>query len=446
MSGFWFFGGALLVIAVGSLLPFALGRGRAADLDRDAQNIGIARDRLAELKADFDSGAITQDEFEQGKVELEAALALDLDAGVQAADTADSGGYRHERIGVIVALVLVPLVSLGLYAQLGTPEGMQVKGPGIAGAARLPAGAAAEASADRPLPPIDEMVSSLARKLEADPDNPDGWSMLGRSYGVMGNWQAAEQAYRRALALVPEQTDIMVNLAEAVGMTQDQDLSGEPARLLYRALAIDPQHQRALWFLGLAERQAGNVSNAVRWWRRLSATLVDDDAARDRLAQLIAETERQAGTASLSAADAPRSEAPSTAQRDRAIDRAADQTVGGNTGAGITVTVSLAPAMAALATPDQAVFVFARAVNGPPMPLAVVRTTVGALPTTVALTDAQAMMPAMKLSLFPQVTVGARVSQSGAAMPSSGDLFTEVTPVVVADTPSLALVIDRVRP
>ena len=445
MSGFWFFGGAMLVVAVGSLLPFALGRSRAGDLDRDAQNISIARDRLAELKADFDSGAITQDELAQGKAELEAALALDLDAGVQAAGGAEAGGYRHERIGVIVALVLLPLLSFGLYMQLGTPEGMQIKGPGIAGAARLPAAATAEAS-DRPLPPIAEMVSGLARKLEADPDNPDGWFMLGRSYGVMGNWQAAEKAYRRALALVPEQTDVMVNLAEAIGMTQDQDLNGEPARLLYRALAIDPQHQRALWFLGLAERQAGNVSNAVRWWRRLSATLVDDDAAQQRLAQLIADTERQAGAASLSGPDAPRSEALSTAQRDRAVDQATERPVGGNTGAGITVTVSLAPAMAALATPDQAVFIFARAVNGPPMPLAVVRTTVGALPATVALTDAQAMMPAMTLSRFAQVTVGARVSQSGTAMAASGDLFTEVTPVVVADTPSLALVIDRVRP
>ena len=442
MSGFWFFAGALLVVAVGSLLPFALGRGRTEDLDRNAQNIGIARDRLSELKADFDSGAITRDEFDEGKAELATALALDLDAGAGSTGRAEAGGYRHERIGAIVALLLLPLLSFGLYTQLGAPQGVSVKGPGVAGAvARAPVAATVE-GADRPLPPISEMVSGLARKLEADPNNPDGWFMLGRSYAVMDNWQAAEKAYRQALALIPDQPDFIVNLAEAIGMTRDRDLSGEPARLLYRALTIDPNHERALWFLGLAERQVGNVANAVHLWRRLAATMADDDAARDRLTQLIADAERSLAPAAMGSIASMGAEAAVVAPEGG---QAAEQAVGGNTGAGITVTVSLSPAMAARATPDQAVFIFARAVNGPPMPLAVVRTTVGALPTTVALTDAQAMMPAMKLSLFPEVTVGARVSQSGTAMPSSGDLFTEATPVVVADTPSVALVIDQVR-
>jgi len=187
--------------------------------------------------------------------------------------------------------------------------------------------------------------------------------------------------------------------------------------------------------LGIADYQAGNWQSAISNWQKLEAQLPADSDVRRSVETQIAQAKQKAGL--------PADSTPATAD---AAATTPPPTATDAAGPHITVQVSLSPKLADKISPDDALFVFAKAANGPPMPLAVKRMRAGDLPATVVLTDGMGMMPTMKLSQFPQVILGARVSKSGNAIPSSGDLqvFSAATPV--GTTAPITLVIDQVVP
>ena len=198
MGLFVLFAATLLALALVFLLPplFSSRRnGDAAEVDRDAHNVAIARDRLKELKVELASGKMDKTEFAQAKLELERTLAMDLaDEESAPADAADSG---NKAVIVLVAVVVLAM-SVGLYGYLGSPQGIGVIGPGkpapaITAADNQPLGPDGE-----PLPGMDVLVENLAEKLEQEPDNPDGWRMLARGYAMMGRWTEAAEAWRQA--------------------------------------------------------------------------------------------------------------------------------------------------------------------------------------------------------------------------------------------------------
>lgn len=389
----------LVVVALAFLLPPLLRRAPTAGVSTDAANISVYRDQLAELEADVRRGVITEAQSAQARTEIERRLADDLGTSSQAAPAA-----RPSRVVAIVVAVAIPLIAVAGYALLGKPEALDPE-------KRL--GMTVEQAAARTK--MIEMTAKLVARAKEKPEDPIGWAMLGRAYRMLGKLPEAARAYGKSVQLKSDDPDILVEYAESLGMAQNGRFEGEPLAMAKRALALDPKSEKALALLGTVAFEAGDFKSAVEYWERLLA-LADPgtDFAKAVEGGL---AEARAGLEVAKSAPASR----------------------------VTGKVSIDASLAASAPPDAVVFIFARAAQGPRMPLAVQRMKVKDLPADFALDDSLAMAPGMKISAFDSVVIGARVSISGSATPQSGDLE-GTTAAVKPGTGGLKLLIDRKTP
>lgn len=409
---FWSLALLMLVGALAMLLPSLMGRRRAAEVDRTTLNTTIFNDRRAELEREREAGEIGEEDYRQALHELERDLLRDAGAG--GAHTASLGaGSGGGRPAAVVVALLVPVMTVAVYFAIGD-RGLATGEP-----------AQAAAPADGRQPSLAEMVDGLAARLESEPRNVEGWTMLGRSYQMLERYDDALKAFARARELAPQDPDLLVLYGESLGLSRGGNLVGEPERFVTRALAIDPNHGNALWLKGLAAEQRGDDAQALASWTRLRDKLGPDEQAM--LDQYLMEVQARMGAVEDGAA--PVAEATA--------DPAPPATAGA-----VTVRVRLAEDLAADAEAGDTVFVFARAASGPRMPLAIVRVSVADLPLEVVLDDAMAMTPNFQLSNFDQVVVGARISRSGNAMPQPGDLEGISKPLAWRDAPPVEVVID----
>jgi len=416
MTAFWVIVVIMIVAALGLLTPALLGRHHVAELDRNEQNIRIASERLRELETELQSGAITEAQFEQARTELEQALLIDVSSdGIQEKDTKAATG----RWALVLLIIMVPVLSGSLYLYLGQPGTLNAVGG--TGKAQLPADHPAVSNADK-LPTVEDMLARLEKHLQQQPDDAEGWFTLGRSYMAMGRYADAVTALEKVHTLVGDNPPVLLAYADALAMVNGGHISGKPFALIQKALALSPDNPTALWLAGLGYEEQGDLETAVRHWRKLELLLVGDEESLAEVRQLIARAEQKPG---------------------REVDVPA---AASNAPASLKVKVSLDPALKHKTSPADTVFVFARAMQGPPMPLAVVRKQVSDLPIEVTLDDTMAMMPSMKLSSFPELRVGARISRSGNAIPQSGDLSGEVASVSVTSTSPVQVVINTQKP
>jgi cytochrome c-type biogenesis protein CcmH len=316
-------------------------------------------------------------------------------------------------LALVLALVTPPVV-LGAYLAVGTPQALQP----------LPA---AENQAT-----LAEAARELQASLQRKPDDARGWALLAQAYSALGQPQQALEALDHLLKLKPDDPDAMVAWVEATAETSPSHRIDDASRAkLQRALQIEPEHQRALWLLGISDFQRNDYAGAAKQWKTLLPLLDPGSRVAETVKQQLAEAETRAGgmaTAEVAQAN-PASESPASAATSAVV---------------LDVTVKLDPALAAKVHPADTLFVFAHAVDGPPMPLAVARLKASELPATVTLTDAMAMTPAMTLSKFPKVSVAARISKSGNAMPQAGDLESAPVEVATDSHAPVALTIDKV--
>jgi cytochrome c-type biogenesis protein CcmH len=288
-------------------------------------------------------------------------------------------------------------------------------------------GAGAPHSVDRAQ--IAAMVEKLAERLKERPDDAEGLRMLGRSYMVLGQPADAVAAYRQSLKIAPDNADALADYADALGVRNGRDLSGEPTKLIERALQVDPNHLKALMLAGSAAYNRQAFAEAARYWDRMVAVGPADHPMVREAAQVADEARQLAG-------QAPKGAASGAAGR-TAPAAAASASVAGS--------VTLAAALKDKAAPGDTVFVFARAAEGPRMPLAIVRAQVKDLPLQFTLDDSQAMSPSARLSTAGRVVVGARISKSGNATPQPGDLEGFSAPVAVGSG-DVRVTIDRPLP
>jgi cytochrome c-type biogenesis protein CcmH len=434
MSAFWFVAAAMLLLALVFVLPPLLGRGVRQDVSQRDLNLAVYRARLAELEGERDSERITDTQFEQAKAELMQDMLGDVDPE----DEAQTSAPRAGRVAAVLVAILLPLGVLGIYNTTGSWR--LIDAPPMQAAAEAPAPAAAQSGNDEKLPSMDVMVERLAERLQQNPGDLEGWVMLGRSYFILKRYSDAVQAYANAMALAEqEDPDLMADYAEALALAHGNTLSGAPARLLDKALAIDPQHPKSLWYSGLAAYEEQDYGVAIERWQKLMVQLpADSDNAR-QLQQYLTEAQARQGGEPVVAV----TEAAATGDASGAPAPAAPAAASG--GASLQVEVSLDTALAERVAPTDTLFVFARAASGPRMPLAIVRKTVADLPLTVRLDDSMAMTPAMKLSTFPEVVVGARISKSGTAMPQAGDVQGFSEPVAPGATETIRVLINQVN-
>jgi len=322
-----------------------------------------------------------------------------------------SGRPRAPFVLALALALAMPPVVLGAYLLIGTPQALQ------------PPPAANQAT-------LAEAVQQLHDSLQRKPDDAQGWALLAQAYSALNQPQPALDALNHLLKLKPNDPDALVAWVEATAATHPDHAIDDTARAkLQHALQIEPTHQRALWLLGISDFQRQQYADAAKQWKTLLPLLQPGSKVAQTVQQELAEAQQRAGGGS---ANASSSGATPLAPAANADDVA------------IRVKVTIADQLLDRTHPDDTLFVFAQAVDGPPMPLAVAKLDKVRFPATVTLTDAQAMSPSARLSQFRKVKVVARISASGEAMPHAGDL--QSTPLEVAtDSHSpVTVTIDRV--
>ena len=420
MKGFIALAAVMTAIAVlWVVVPLLRRRESGAGIETGGSNLAILRTQLAELDADVGTGVLSAEQHASAKAELERRVLEEGGSEGASAGGVQSGGTA----AAIVFALLIPLAALGMYLWIGEPDGMR------------PEAAAAEHQVTSK--EVDEMVSRLAARLEKNPDDPRGWMMLARSYYVMKRMPEAVAAFEKAARTVNDDADFYADYADALAMSQGRKLDGRPMQLIQQALKIDPGHPKALAMAGSAAFFRKDYPGALAYWEKLLPLLPPDSEMGKSIASGIAEARELGGIKGpVAAKAAPKPEAKPA----KGVE--AKPAAGG---ASVSGRVTLAPAIAAKASPGDTLFILARAANGPRIPLAVLRKQVSDLPFEFTLDDALAMSPELKLSGFPEVIVAARISKSGNAIAQSGDLQGTSAPVKVG-AKGLSITIDSVVP
>jgi cytochrome c-type biogenesis protein CcmH len=432
MTAFLLSAAALLALGLGVLLWPLLHAGRAPGAASAASIVAMFRDKLRELDADRQSGSIDAAPYEQARRELERQL-LDAVAGTAAPAPAAGAPARARWSAAFVGLFVL-LLPVFLYLNLGAP-GALVPGaipPAAADGAGEGEGAGMKAPAITNAQ-VQKMIDDMKADVAKNPRKVETWTMLGRAYAYLHQYADAERALAVAVSLSPRDAHLLADLADMMAMSGGRHLDGEPLKLLDRALQIDPNEVKALALSGTAAFNRQDYKQAVYFWERALKVLPGDGEFAQTLRGSLDEARQLAGAGKGAPALAATPAAPAAGAA--AGPPAAGPPVRGR--------VTLSAKLAAQARPGDTVFVFARATQGPRMPLAMLRRQVKDLPFEFALDDSMAMVPDLTVSKYSPVIVGARISRSGDAMAAAGDLQGFSQPVK-AGAAGVQVVIDQV--
>jgi cytochrome c-type biogenesis protein CcmH len=438
----------LAAAALAFVLPPLLRANAGRDVDRARANLGVLKDQLAELEADHRRGAVADAQYAEIKAELERRVLED----VQAAQVPEVTHASRTRWPAVVVAVVLPLAAAGIYSRLGDPAAFD---PGLQAAGKSQDDAHVSGAQ------LEQMVVSLRKRLEKEPDNAEGWLVLARSYYQMRKFDEASAAFAKLVELVPDDAGVLADYADAAAMAAGRKFDGKPRELVQRALKLDPTQWKALAMAGTDAFEQKNYKLAVAHWENLRAQVPGDSPIAKSIAGSIAEARQLGGMAPDSAplAQAAPGKAaqgampqddvhkatkgPTRAAAEAAVKGApAAAAAGGSTVSG---TVTLSPALKAKAAPTDRVFIFARPAGGSRMPLALTSVQVKDLPARFTLDDSMGMSPDFKLSSQAEVIVGARVSKTGQPMPASGDFEGLSTPVKLGANDA-SITIDKVLP
>lgn len=433
MTYFYLAAATIIVVALAILLrPWWRSGRRVASADSlSALNAAVHRDRLAELERDHSNGTLSAGDLAEAREELQRQL-LDDTAAVEVS-AAESASWKS---GLVLG-ILVPVVAVAVYALLGSP------------AAVLPAPVQAQrATAD-----MDQLTVRLAQKLEQNPDNPEGWVMLARAYKSMGRWDDAERAFGRIGPDFDKSAELLAELAEML-VQKNNGFTQRSRELIQQALRVEPGNILAMFLGGGEAFDGGRYAEAAALWQRVLPNLEPGSEDAQMVAASIARAQALGGGKRpaiargdvIPGAVIPQDEvhrgvgkaaAEKGAEQKPAVAKAGAESVSGR--------VELSATVKDKANPDDVVFIFARAVNGPRMPLAAKRARVADLPMDFMLDDSQAVMPGANLSSAQQVHIEVRISKSGSANPGKGDL-TGKSVAVKPGAKGVRVVIDQVNP
>jgi len=395
---FWLIIAVLVALALLVLLPplFKLTPLRTADGEQ--RNTSIARQQLAELKLQLQNGVLSQDQYDGQYRELQLTLLDDLEGPAVVAANPKTGRW----VVPLIALGL-PLMSLFLYGMLGEPQAL----------AKEELVRSNQKTADN----VANMVNQLLERLKKQPDDLEGWMMLGRSYIYMQQYQNAADVFAELNKRKPNDPAVMLHYADALAMARNGQMAGEPAELVFQALKLLPEDHTALWLAGMAKAEAGDFAQAIGYWQKLSGLLPADNESQQQLQKMIqmAEAEQQKPQGAASSAGS--------------VD--------------IQVKVVMDDALKTKVEPQHTVFIYAQAISGPKMPLAIIRKQVSDLPASVVLNDSVAMQPQTHLADLKQLRIVARISKTGNAMSQPGDLLGTAQLDAVEGNPSVSITINQ---
>jgi cytochrome c-type biogenesis protein CcmH len=432
-TAFLMLAGLTLIVALAFVLWPLLSRPGQVTLATRTETL---REKLNLLKQAQADGLIDESDFETRRKALSDELLGLMDHPITGRSTA-----AKVTAGLLAALL--PPTALLAYLTVGEPRALS-----FSASARPPAHInPAAGSGEEQAPELSSAADQLRERLQANPEDIEGWLLLARTYRELARFADARDAYANVRAARPDDLDVTVEYAESLGLAGNpRTLMGEPEALLAGVLEAEPNHQRALWLMGFARTQGGDFEGALSLWDRLLAMMDDPDARNALRGQMNQARGRlgmdplpdEAPTPSTTTTDPAFADATGVAvpinspPRPASPPGASPSTPGsssttaaappGATSSAIEVQLQLAPELVSRLAPNDTLFVFAKAEGGPPVPLAVQRIPASALPTSVRLDDSMGMVEGMNLSSFPRVVVEARVSKSGNAQAQPGDL------------------------
>ena len=380
------------------------------DANNPAQaNAAVYRDQMAELDREFVMGNLNYEELKAARDELSQRLLADVGAeGLNSAPVtpAASGTLMWRKpwwaIGLLV--FVVPVSSMLMYSVLGEPAALDPM------ALKQGVDSSAEVTPEK----MTEMATALTRRLQDEPNNMEGWVMLGRVQRARGLFEESAEAYAKALALSRDD-NLLIERAEVLAQKNGGSFAGEPWSIIQRVLTADPLHMNALFLAGSASYAEMNFNTALRYWERAREVVPADSPDAPELDRAIAEARNKMGLPAIP----PRAVSAAEQQASKAAMAASS----------ISGRVTLVKELQGLVAKTDTVFVYATPVAGSRMPVAIVRTTADKLPFDFVLDDSTAMNPSAKLSGMDEVTVRVRISKSGQAMAQAGDYGVSLTPV-----------------
>lgn len=425
---FWIITAVLVGLALLFILyPLVFGRPqRRANADIRNQNLLAYRTRLTELEEEYQQGIIDEENFRMLRDELAGSMLDDVGEEsapreVRAADLRMDHRRRSTWVVVAVAVVMLPAGVVLLYQEWGALgkveqyQAMQELQQSTGG--------------DR-MAQMDQLTRQLRERLEAQPDNPDGWAMLGRSLMRMERYPEAAQAFERLAGVVEDDNASAVAWglsAQAWFFDSQGALTDDVTHAMDRARELNPNEVNTLGLLGIHAFEQENFEEAIGYWEKIIEVAPDHPQIAS-IREGVSRAYQRLGR-----------DVPEAVQASQSVDE-------GLSDRGVNVRVELDEAFAGEVAPDTTLFVYARTPDMRSAPLAVARLRAGELPLNLRLDDRLAMAPQFRISGADEVVVAARISPSGAAKPQPGDyqgIREEPVPVVSGDSDPVVLTIDQ---
>lgn len=425
---FWSIASAMTLAILGLVLRPLLMRQPTVTNDQE-KKLPVYRQQFSELEQDLANGLLTDEQYQAARSELERRVLEET--GSTDTSTTTTGGLVNLRFVALSLAMIIPASSGVLYWTLGNPAAMTH--PTVSVASQGGPGGDAQMAEG-----LNQLIEQLRKKLEQNPNDGVGWGLLARSYMAMERYADAVPIFERATKLDPDNAGLLADFADALAVHQGRKLEGRPENLIQKALKLDPHNVKALMLSGTIAYNRKDFARAAKEWEDAHTYLpADDQESSDQLKASIAEAKRRMGggpSMNMLVANPPMEQAkPAKATAPSGQSRA------------ITGKVILGPNLANRASLPDTLFVFAKDVAGPPMPVSIVRASRKDLPFTFRLDDSTSPMPSRKLSDIDTVVIVARLSKSGKAMAESGDLEGMSQPIKPG-AENITVVIDRERP
>ena len=415
---FWLAMLAMLLMAIVILVMPLLKVRSAKSIAYKDSNLQLHEEKLEELDLDLAEDRIDQAEYRVARQELDRELLTDVPAensdNVALHYTAQAS--RQPALALAIT-VFLPMLALLVYLQLGMHAESEMH-------------QAASGAEKQNLPTVEAMTESLAQKLRDNGGDVKEWAMLGRAYKHLGRYAEAAEAFETASRSAPS-VQLILEHAEALALKNGQRFDIKSRELTLDALNLEPDNVNALWFAGVAEFQFGNYRQSITHLSKLASVAEADDEINKSIRIYIEKAREQLIAAGETVPSIPEILPAVAAAPEKAPGKVVE----------LHVAVDVSDEVRQNFTGSDAVFVYAKAVQGPKMPLAAQRMTLADLPATVVLDDNMAMVEGMNLSAFPSVVVSARVTKSGSAIAQSGDYIGQVTVDNVASSGGLAIMV-----
>ncbi len=437
---FWVLIILMLLVAIGLLVFPLLKVGRNVSVAYKDSNLKINEEKIKELDVDLEEGRIDQGFYNAAREELDRELLIDIPAESKETSAEHYTGSvkRHPAIALLIS-VFVPMLALLLYLDLGMHNASDESF--IVAQQQEPASGNGQ-------PSVQEMTKKLEAKIQKDGGSVEEWTMLARAHKYLGENELAAKAFAVALERDADNAQLMLELAEVQALSNNRVFTKEGISLVQRAYELEPENPNALWFVGVAEFQNGNYHQAIAHLKKLLPLVLAEEDVMKSIISIIAK--------SRDALIAAGEDMPELVQildleslrlqADASAEVAPEQATKKIAGVQLQISVDVDEQVKQKFNANDTVFIYAKAKQGPRMPLAVQRLTLAALPASVVLDDSMAMVEGMNLSAFDQLVISARVTKTGSAIAQSGDYIGQIDASNKASTLPLKITIDTIVP